>query len=432
MLTVNDYDGKSDSDRIEAAVKDRRNGTVFIPRRESKNGDDRDFWLIDRAILLPEDTTVVLQNAKIKLSDNCRDNFFRTANCGFGFDEPAPIKNIHISGEGRCVLEGADRPRSTGDGSKLLSEISPKTDSDLLKYAPWISDESRASGSLDFTDVHSHTYGTDAGRAGESQYGDWRNVGILFANVTDFSIDNIHMKDPHGWAVSLEACSNGRVSNMSFDALMSRSIDGMLRNVENQDGIDLRSGCHDIIVSDITGRTGDDIVALTAIYGGEYLPGGSLRTTQVMGSGRPDSDRDIHDIIVRGVSGYSKGGADCGCCNCLRLLPVEARIYNVIIDGVIDTSPEGERQSAVIQLGEPDGAYGRNEPDSMRAVAISNVICDSLHAIYVLGYLTDSVITNVVNRCPDCPAVSVLRPDGLKNVSITGVVSAGGITEYIH
>ena len=119
---------------------------------------------------------------------------------------------------------------------------------------------------------------------------------------------------------------------------MARMIDGMLQNSENQDGIDLRNGCHDIVISDITGRTGDDIVALTAIARGDKIhPGGALRTTHVMHNDWSRRDRDIHDVIIRNVLGYSGGGI----CFHVRLLPVESKIYNIVIDGVVDSSPEG-------------------------------------------------------------------------------------------
>ena len=45
-----------------------------------------------------------------------------------------------------------------------------------------------------------------------------------------------------------------------------------------------------------------------------------------------------------------------------------------------------------------------------------NVICNSPKAIYVAGYLKDSVISNVINRNPKCPAINVYREDGLNNV----------------
>lgn len=129
----------------------------------------------------------------------------------------------------------------------------------------------------------------------------------------------------------------------------------------------------------------------------------------------------IHDIIIRNVAGYSKGRL----CYIIRLLPVNARIWNIVIDGVIDTSPDGFRANGVLLLGEHDFYYGENSKDSMRNVTISNVICDSKRAIIVPGYLSDSIICNVINKNPDCPVIEVERKDGLKNVRVTNLCTVG-------
>ena len=113
VRTANDYQGNSDSETIENALRNLDGQTLVIPSRESTIEPERHYWLLDRAILLPSNITIVLQNCKIKLSDNCRDNFFRSANCGLNIANPRPLSNIHIRGEGLCILEGADHPRAT-------------------------------------------------------------------------------------------------------------------------------------------------------------------------------------------------------------------------------------------------------------------------------------------------------------------------------
>ena len=424
MINVNDYRAQTDNETIERAMANRTaDGVVVIPPRESDVEPERREWLLDRAILVPENTTVVLRNCTIKLSDRCRDNFFRSANCGIGIENPARIHNVHIRGEGLCALVGADHPRATGDGGKILANPCPYTPEDLCRLAPWVPEERRSPEKLSFDlDSHSHSFGTDAGKEGESQYGDWRGVGVLLANVEDFSIENLRIVKSHGWAISLEACANGRVEKIHFDANMSKEIDGMLNNMENQDGIDLRNGCHHIIVSDITGCTGDDVIALTAIVPDEwtYKPGGSMRTTHVMPNDWNRRDRDIHDVIIRNVIAWSQ------LCWTIRLLPCNTKIWNVVIDGVIDTPSRGQdTHHGVLLLGEPDSGYGRNLPGSMRNVTISNLLCNSMHPITVAGYLKDSVITNVVNSNPDTPVVVVRRENGLDNVQISNISTLG-------
>ena len=179
MRTVNDFAGKTDNDRIDEAIRNRNGDIVVIPPRVSDIEPERDWWLLDRAILLPENTTVLLQNCRIKLSDKCRDNFFRSANCGLGIENPELIGNIHIRGIGDCVLEGADHPRATGDSSKFIACPCPKNFT--------------GSPNPTFNDFHRHSYGTDGGKEGESENGDWRNIGILMANVHHLSIENIRI-----------------------------------------------------------------------------------------------------------------------------------------------------------------------------------------------------------------------------------------------
>ncbi|MDY5015176.1 MAG: hypothetical protein SO063_03830 [Eubacteriales bacterium] len=421
MVDANLFPGADDNEILENAVRGRDgDGIVVIPPRRQTTEPERDWWRLDRAVLLPENTTLVLRSCRVKLSDRCRDNFFRTANCGMGFAEPERIRNVHIRGEGLCVLEGADHPRATGDGSKLLARPCPYLDRDLCRYADWVPEERRQPDRLSFWDRHDHSYGTDADRPEESRYGDWRGIGILFANAEDFSVENLRIVNSHGWGISLEACAHGRIARIDFDACMSKEIDGMLQNMENQDGVDIRNGCHDILITDITGRTGDDMVALTAIANDDepYLPGGSLCTTHVMPNDWSKRDRDIHDIVIRNVMGYSS------LCFLVRLLPCGSRIRNVVIDGVVDTTPDGRDTFGGILLGDLDG-YGRNLPDSLSGISISNVVCRRRNGVIVQGFLTDSAISNVVCTAEGFQALKIERPNALRNVRTSNLVSAG-------
>ena len=401
MVYAIQFDCGNDNDTLKRAIENRNpDGIVVIQPRCSEIEPERDYWLLDEAILLPENTTVILQNCTIKLSDKCRDNFFRSANCGIGIPYPERIRNIHIRGEGMCTLLGADHPRAVGDGGKILANPCP--------YRP---EDIRALGKWEPAQWHDYSYGTDAGKEGESQFGDWRGIGVLLANVEHFSIENIRIVDSHGWGISLEACSNGRVSRIEFSAYMHKMIDGMLSNMENQDGIDIRNGCHDIVISDISGCTGDDLIALTAIANPDFLPGGSMRTTHVMHNDWSKRERDIYNIVIRNVVGYSN------LCWTVRLLAAYSVIHDVVIDGVINTGPD--TCGAGILIGEPDGAYGKNLPDSIRNITISNVISGGVKVIQLDGYLTDSVINNVIYKGPEQEGIKYARFEGVKNVSIT-------------
>ena len=411
MRTVNDFSGKTDNERIEEAIRNRDGEIVVIPPRKSDIEPGRDWWLLDRAILLPENTTVVLQNCRIKLSDNCRDNFFRSANCGIGIENPPTISSIHIRGVGDCVLEGADHPRSTGDSSKFIACPCPKNFSGAAKPT--------------FNDLHRHSYGTDAGKEGESENGDWRNIGILMANVHHLSIENIRIVEPHAWAISLEACSFANINHIEFKACMTRVIDGAEHNVENQDGINLRNGCHDVIISDIMGTTGDDVVALTCIASTFRMrKDGELHSTQVLGNDYTNREKGIYNVIVRNVLASPAGG----CCM-VRLLATDgAEIRNVTIDGIVDTSPDdfhswcgvlvGEQTGLV---GEPGYPYGTVSEKCLHNITISNVITNARSCIRIPGGLEDSCINNVIGRDPDGKTLDIKEPNLLHRVLLSNI-----------
>lgn len=123
IVTPNAFQG-SDVERINQAIEAAvgAGAKVVIPRWNHAQGGKTETWLLDAAILLRSNTTLVLDNCRIKLSDRCRDNMMRSANCGLGITEIEPISNIYIRGIGNVVLEGADHPRATGDNGKTLGK----------------------------------------------------------------------------------------------------------------------------------------------------------------------------------------------------------------------------------------------------------------------------------------------------------------------
>jgi len=412
MVPINVFQRPSDNEIIDELIANRTSSTVVIGQRVSAYEPERNWWLIDRAILLPSDTTVILRNCKIKLSDRCRDNFFRSANCGEDMigDFPEEITNIHIIGEGLSILEGADHPRSTGDGGKLLG-------------CPVNIDENPFN--------NGRSYGTDAGAEGIKSCGGWQNIGILFANVRDASISNIRIVEPHAWAISLEYCSHVRIEKIDFRCSCIREIDGVKNYCMNQDGVDIRRGCHDIIITDITGITGDDVVALTAINNDpnrpvtyEYPQSHKIAGhTQIITKPMPGRSANIENVVIRNVVGYSPW-----CC-CLRLLALGTKIRNVVIDGIIDSSPDEQMHWCTVLIGEGPGCcYGDVFEDSISCITLNNVVCHSWTPVAIPGYLKDSVISNVVNRTAE-PTLTIALEKGMQNVSLSNVQ---GEIKYLH
>lgn len=380
----------TDSQRINQALgaAAENGGVVRIGPRRPDTESDRDYWLLDEAILLAGDTTLYLDNCTLKLSDRCRDNFIRSANAGLGIKKVERIRNVHIIGIGQVELIGADHPRSTGDGAKQLG---------------------------------ARSYGTDAGVEGESQTGDWRNIGILLAGIENFSIQNITLRQTHCWGVSIEKSSFGLIQNLTFESSENREIDGKQVKTLNQDGLDLRKGCHDILIENIRGVTGDDLVALTAI-GTNAKDGGAFSTTEVSETD-PDAMNDIYHITVKNVVGYAAGGHQI-----VRLLNASGiKIHHVVIDTVIDTSPEGVTDRATVRIGDSNPAWGGVTPlGDTFGIIINNVQSKSAHAVLIAGSLTDSIIANVINFNPQIEGVSFESgEENVKNVVIERFVNGG-------
>lgn len=384
-ITPNEFEG-SDTERINRAIEAAAaaGGQVVIPRLNVRGAEQREMWLLDSAILLRSNVTLVLENCRLKLSDRCRDNVLRSANCGRAITDIQPLRNIHIRGVGHAILEGADHPRATGDGAKTLGK---------------------------------DTYGTDAGVDGESQKGDWRNVGILLAFVEEFSIENIAIHDSHCWAISLERCARGSVRDIDFKSGGRRMIDGARGTLLNQDGLDLRMGCHDIAIENITGSTGDDLIALTAIPG-KHVAGGD--STMVSGTiDRGQGRDDIHHITLRNIQGFSRGG-----CHIVRLLNTSGvKMHDIMIDGVTDPSPAGVSCRAAVKIGDKSARWGGVTPlGDTSHITIRHVTSRAQHAILIAGSLSDSEISDVVHygSAPE-PLTLESGAKHIRDVTITGL-----------
>ena len=369
----NRYEG-SDSERINAAVRDaaRFGGRVRITRRKPDAVSRRDFWLLDSAILVPEKTLLFISNCRIKLSDRARDNWIRSANCIVGKPEVEWISNVHIVGEGLAVLEGADHPRSTGDSSKNL-----RTE----HFGGCVIKDGK---------VCRETYGTDEGKEGENQYGDWRNVGILLSHVRGFSLRNLTLKSAHSWAVSLEYCRQGHVGGLDFQADEYPVIDGRKVTWLNQDGLDLRNGCRDITVENITGHSGDDLVALTAM-GSAPRPAGTVGSMHFCG-GDPDiREQAVFNILIRNIRGYSAGKHFI-----VRFLNQRGvRMHDILLDGVLDTSPAHHCCEAAVKIGDVNYG-GPAAPGETARLQIGNIQTRAGYAFILGAPLSDSLISNVL------------------------------------
>ncbi len=69
-----------------------------------------------------------------------------------------------------------------------------------------------------------------------------------------FSVTGLTVRDQRWWALMFLECANGRIADITSE--LTRHAQDSYARWRNQDGIDLRVGCHDIVIEDICGETG--------------------------------------------------------------------------------------------------------------------------------------------------------------------------------
>ncbi len=275
-IDVNEFkDRKSDNEMIQAALDAAKDEglSVVVPKINKRTG--KSIWIIEDTVKLHSGSVLILQNAHLRLADGVVCNMFSN------YDESN--SDITIKGVGRAILDGG-----THNGLYEVNGIARS----VSKYP------------------------------GRNAY---ENCTVIFKCVERLLIDNITVRDQRYWAICLCAVTNSRVANIHFESSS---------NVPNQDGVDLLPGCHDVIIENITGCTGDNVVALNStrdeLY--PYTPK-SLR------------DSNIYNVTIRNLMIYCVGG-----CALIRLLNHDGcKIYNVRIDNVIETSPWSENDAPVAQ-----------------------------------------------------------------------------------
>lgn len=330
-VTPNQFADGSDSDRIEAAVaKAVATGerSVEIPRMNAGSGQP--IWLIDRAILLPSDFTLVLRDCLVRLAPGTRDNLIRNAGTA-----TAPMEentNIRILGVGNAVLSGG-----------LKAHFDPPGD-----------------------------------KSG------WRTIGVLLCGVRHFTVEGLTLEETQAWAVSVEnGCADGRIANLTFKNT---------NKYPNQDGVDIRKGCHDILIENIAGETGDDTVALTGLRNARAKANEGVRSMQVGGNAPREND-DIYNITIRNVRAKVAGGH-----HIVRLLNQDGiKLYNIFISDVMDASgPDDPRVQAGVKIGDTRyGSMSQCRLGDTFNVFVDNVLTRGKIGVKIQGPLKNAVLRNI-------------------------------------
>ena len=278
FITPNDIGIMSDTDSrsIQNAVDEaiRLNvRCVVIPRINERTG--RAQWDVDEAIILSSNLEIVLDNCYIRQADGAMDNVFRNFdddNVRSTLDEEQ--ENIIIRGIGNAVIDG-------GIHNGLTQKTSLK-------------------------DGRPHVE---------------KNNVIRLHNLRGFKLLDFTILNQRWWAINLHYVEEGYISGLKI-----KCDNGS----HNLDGIDLRSGCNNIILENLFGQAGDDFIALTGFYG-------SSESDKYAVSGK---SIDINDIVIKNIVATSAE------CTVVALRNQDGvKIYNVTIDTVYDTLSSKEQSN---------------------------------------------------------------------------------------
>ncbi len=359
---------KDDAQMIQSAVDAAAEcgEKVIIPRHNERT--DEDIWILPRAIKLYTGSTVCLDNCHLRQADGSFDNIFK--NSYARTEEGRVLKNrqydIHIYGLGNALLDGGN---------------------------------------------HNGLVERNANRDGRPTT--IVNCPLHFVNCERIRVEDLRFIHSRYWGMCFHYCSSGRISNIYFMNLS---------NCPNQDGIDLRTGCHSFVIENISGFTQDDSIALTCLRdGGRYDVDGM--------------DNSIHNVIIRNITTGTR-------CAQVRLLNnYRRKLYNIIIENVMSYAEydpcdekssslplrvpmgedyyidslttsamsgeeywerfsDGTRPNSAVRIGE-NHYYDPNDPNTMALlgdtynITVRNIQSRARTPVFIGRTLADSVIENV-------------------------------------
>ncbi|MBQ7387339.1 MAG: hypothetical protein IJW03_04140 [Clostridia bacterium] len=323
---------------IQRAVNDR-----------SRTATVTGSYEIDSAVRIPSDFTLILEDCHLRMADGCYSNMFVNEHHGtdIGKTLEGRDRNISVIGRGYAILDGG-------------------------KYNGLSERTQRKNGLPPI----------------------YKNNLLLFTNVEGFKISNVSCKNQRWWALNFVYCSNGYLGNIDFCACdvgideNGNEYHGLKRDkysevlVKNADGIDIRQGCHDIVIENITGFTEDDTVALTGLCG--YFE--EEFAVKELSS-------DIANVTIKNVA------SEAFCTNVRLLNQGGIRLHDILIDGVRDTS-EGsahmDRGIYAVRIGD-NYLYGSRHAteDETYNIAVKNVYSRANYAISLAGAIKNLTIDSI-------------------------------------
>ena len=391
------YPARDDADRIvkmiaEAKAAGRRE--VVIPQRNPHQADG--LWIIEHAILVPSGTRIIIDGARLVLADRVFCNVFQNehARAKDRAKLSAEDRDIEIVGRNGATLDGGNY---NGWGERSL---------------PW-------KRGMFYADAEHREALAKAGKTLED------NSFVYFHNVKGFRVEGLKLRHQRRWACTFSYCSEGLIRDIRFEADISWvSLDGLDHRpnrvpglgdylyVKNGDGIDLRQGCNNIRVENLSGWSEDDMLALTNL--------GPFARDGVEGK-----SPDIHHVTVRNIR-----GATFLWFNLVRLLCADGtRIHDVDMDGIREECeprmPWRGNLAAVMINDWSTEFYKKRQAvmGEVKDIVIRNVESAAPQPIHLFGAIENLTVENLHLRPGAHCAVDVMTEAEFKNVSISHVTA---------
>ena len=357
FLTPNDpafygeTDGLTLQNTVDAASQ-RGINLVVIPRWNVRT--QKALWDVERAVKIPSNMTIVFLQAYLRQADFCYENMFTNTQA--------------YEHEDRCIEREEHDLTFTGIGDVVL-------------------DGGIQNGLLEKT---CNMYGFP-----DKRY----NATVLFNNVRNLVLENMQFRQSRWYGTYFIHCDTCRISNLDFD---------YWEDCCNRDGVDIRSGCHNFLVENITGTTGDDTVALNNLGNdgndGRYVRG---------------KDPDTLHMVIRNIK------SDAGRWFTVRLLCQDRHLeQDFTIDTILDTS-ESENQkgvTAAVMIGSHEYHYKiPAQVGDLAHLTIRDVYTRSRKGV-AFGGCSDDVFVSNVHGYGDCHCTfGVQKEANIRDVRAVGI-----------
>lgn len=344
-------DGESIQNAVDAASRDGIN-LVLIPRWNVRTQQAK--WELEKAIKVPSNMTIIFLQAYLRQADFCYENMFTNTRA--------------YEHEGRCIAHEEHDLTFSGIGDVVL-------------------DGGVHNGLMEKT---CNMYGLP-----DKRY----NASVLFNNVRNLVIENMQFRQSRWYATYFIHCDTCRLSNLDFDEW---------EDFCNRDGVDIRSGCHNFLVENITGTTGDDTVALNNLGNdgndGRYVEG---------------KDPDTLHMVIRNVK------ADAGRWFTVRILCQDRHLeQDFTLDTIMDVSSAENQKSplATVMIGSHEYHYKiPAELGDLAHLTIRDVYTRSRFGLSFGGCSDDVSVSNVHTYADGHMGISVRILAKLRDIKVNGV-----------